>query len=205
MINGIQKAEKNAVLWNQLQKDYVGYLAGDAQITGSLFTEISKILMPFFKLRVRSSETSEDLVQVTLLKIHFARDRYDAQAGSLKTWVFTIANRCLIDHWRGSKEEISHNDQLLEGDALSGVPSAELDMALKFEFNKDLNQALNLLKPNDRSIVYLYAVEGFSMAEIADLLGLTEAAVKVRAHRSYIELRKQLTLLSILIVLMKGF
>ncbi len=52
-------------------------------------------------------------------------------------------------------------------------------------------------------IVYLYAVEGLSMAEIATATGFTEAAVKVRAHRSYLQLRDLLALGMFLFFLMR--
>lgn len=197
---------KNADLWLELQASFGKYLQGDSDATQFIFGEISRILIPFFVMRTKSSETSEDLAQATLLKIHFARERFDPQLASLKTWVFTIAGRCLIDHWRGINDEVLFEDEHREAEIIAELPSGDLDAALKFEFNKDLNQALNLLKPNDRMTVYLYAVEGFSMGEIAVSMRLSEAAVKVRAHRSYVELRKLLGVTVVFIfILWKGF
>jgi RNA polymerase sigma-70 factor (ECF subfamily) len=69
------------------------------------------------------------------------------------------------------------------------VPSDILTPEQKTLLSSDLNKALAELKPIDRSIVYLYGVEGFSMAEIAQALSLTEGATKLRAHRAYHELR----------------
>ena len=83
-------------------------------------------------------------------------------------------------------------------------PRGELDPSLKVELHGDLNAALETLKPIDRSIVYLYGVEGLSMAEIAASIGITEAAAKLRAHRAYRELRKILVVVLAVLVFGKG-
>jgi RNA polymerase sigma-70 factor (ECF subfamily) len=179
--------------WKPFEPLFGAYLAGDAAAARELFSAISKALRGYYRVRVggagRGPEDAEDLVQACLLKIHFARDRYDSSQ-SLKTWVFTIASRTLIDHWRGRSSE----EELLEapGETSEEVPDEVLSPEEKTLLHRDLNQALATLKPIDRSIVYLYGVEGLSMAEIAATHSLTESAAKLRAHRAYKELRKVL-------------
>ncbi len=160
----------------------------------ALFTALDKALHGFFWSRLSSNadQDSKELTQIAMMKIHLARDRFDSSL-SLKTWVFTIARRSLIDHWRGGKQD--HEalaDEGLDDDATSQLEQAA-DSApspeRRFELNHDLKKALETLKPTDRTIVYLYGVEGLSMEEIAQSLDLTEAAVKLRAHRSYKQLR----------------
>lgn len=177
--------------WTELEERFTAYLSGDASATHALFFELQKLLHAYYRVRLPSLADAEDLAQVALLKIHFARDRYDRQK-SLKTWVFTIASRTMIDHWRGSAGEA---EPLREPETMDETPGGELDPALKAELHRDLNQALAGLKPIDRSIVYLYGVEGLSMAEIADALSISEGAAKVRAHRAYREMRKVLATL----------
>ena len=58
------------------------------------------------------------------------------------------------------------------------------------EYQDQLEKALIQLKPIDRSIVYLYGAEEMSMSEIGLIMGLSENAVKIRAHRSYAKLRE---------------
>lgn len=180
--------------WNELEELFSAYLHGDSSATRTLFSEFLRVLGAYFKMRINSDSEAEDLVQATLLKIHFARDRFDPKQ-SLKTWIFTIASRSLIDHWRGSATEIEIQEPSLDGEGdseLESAPSQLLDPAMKTELTQDLNRALKTLKPMDRSIVYLYGVEGLSMAEIAQALSISEGAAKIRAHRAYLELRKQL-------------
>ena len=194
--------------WQRLSLIYSNYLDGDPASTRELFEGLTESLIGFFFVRTRSESESEDLAQATLLKVHFARDRFNDEL-SLKTWVFTIAGRVLIDHWRARREE---EVPLHEGESDAGPGAGEAeagalglaaaDLSFRSEFGRDLNKALNILKPDDRMIVYLYAVEGFSMAEIAGSMGLTEAAVKGRAHRSYEKMRQVLAVLCLF--LLKG-
>jgi RNA polymerase sigma-70 factor (ECF subfamily) len=60
------------------------------------------------------------------------------------------------------------------------------------EVQKIINEALNQLKPLDKSVVVLSDLEGFSDKEIAATLGLTVSAVKTRLHRARLFLRGKL-------------
>jgi RNA polymerase sigma-70 factor (ECF subfamily) len=123
--------------WIELQEQLPRYLAGDAQATRRLFEGIAAQLRPFFAARQGSAAAADDLTQATLLKIHFARDRYDP-ALPLKTWVFTIARRTLIDHLRGGAAALL---QQLKGEE-GGQPAEDrepaspaLDPALRAELH----------------------------------------------------------------------
>ena len=177
--------------WSLLEREFAAYVRGDSRAARAFFDAMPRVLEPFFFVRTRSEKDTEDLVQATLLKLHFSRGKYDPTR-ALKTFVFTVARNTLIDHWRGGDEAKGVQREALDDEEASRVPSPELDPAMRAELARDLGRAMETLKPNDRLIVYLYGAEGFSMAEIAETLGLTEAAVKLRAHRSYVQLRKRL-------------
>jgi len=178
-------------------------LKGDLGATNALFSTLQKVLEGYFFARMNSKADAEDLSQIALLKIHFSRDRYDSSR-RLKTWVFTLASRSLIDHWRGQ-----HFDYEILGDdeesALESLESDLLDPERKTELHLDLNRALESLKPMDRSIVYLYGVEGLTMAEIAEIHGTSEVATKVRAHRAYRELRKLMIFVGYILFFLENY
>lgn len=186
-------APDRGVDWIALEEEFAAYTRGDSRAARAFFEAVARALKPFFFVRTRSDKDTEDLVQATLLKLHFSRGRYDP-ARALKTFVFTVARNTLIDHWRGGDEARGLQRESLDDEQAEAfqVAAPELDAAARTELARDLGRALDALKPTDRLIVYLYGAEGFSMAEIAETLGLTEAAVKLRAHRSYTRLRKSL-------------
>ena len=173
--------------WTLLGSAFLAYRGGDHGQVRGLFEHLQRILRAYFKMRVGSAQDAEDLAQATLLKIHFARQQYDA-AKSLQTCVFTIASRTLIDLGRGSEPA---SDDL--NDVADTLAASQISPEMLVQLQTDLTAALGTLKPMDRQIVYLYAVEGLSMAEIGTILDLTETAVKLRAHRSYGLLRGELS------------
>ncbi|MEN9724410.1 MAG: hypothetical protein RJB38_2396 [Pseudomonadota bacterium] len=181
--------------WAKLKVLYLEYLRGDAHSTSQLFAALEKALHGFFRNRVSSIVDGEDLTQACLLKIHLARAQFDLKK-PLNTWVFTIARNTLTDHWRGAEPEPSTPLESFDSDqdfqeALQ-IPDPTLPPDLRAQLKFDLGAALGILKPDDRSIVFLCVTQGCSMAEVAEILGLTETATKVRAHRAYERLRRHL-------------
>jgi RNA polymerase sigma-70 factor (ECF subfamily) len=176
--------------WQRIQRLFQAYLEGDAAVVNSLFSTLSRIVRGFFLARTRSNADSDDLTQATLLKIHLSRHSFDVRL-SIKTWVFTIAHRTLIDHWR-KKSRVEPMEALDGADlASSAGESSEspIDLSNLIALRSVLEDALKTLKPLDRSIVYLGVVEGLSMAELAAVVDSTEGAIKVRMHRILRNLR----------------
>jgi len=164
---------------------------------------ILKILKGYFHARLGKNEDIEDLAQATLLKIHFSRESYDPKR-ALKTWIFTIASRTLIDHWRGAHSNAEKFTDEID-DHHESLAAMELTPEEKTQLHQDLNNGLSALKPMDRSIVYLYGVEEFSMAEIAEIHSISEGAAKIRAHRAYQDLRKFLVMLILILLSMEVY
>ncbi|MEY3902120.1 MAG: hypothetical protein RL189_1426 [Pseudomonadota bacterium] len=178
--------------WGHLQVAFEAYRNGDAAVVSGLFSDLGNRLHKFFFARTRNDSDSDDLTQAALLKIHLSRHSFNNDM-SLKTWAFTVAQRTLIDHWR-KRSRVDSNESLeSEQSHLESVHDKSIiDLASQISMRRSLEDALQTLKPLDRSIVYLSVSEGLSMAELARVLESTEGAVKVRVHRLLKGLRKQL-------------
>ena len=66
------------------------------------------------------------------------------------------------------------------------------DPALRLELNQVLEAALNRLNPNQKILIVLRDIEGFSTEKTARILGLSIAATKSRLHRARLYLRREL-------------
>jgi RNA polymerase sigma-70 factor (ECF subfamily) len=78
--------------------------------------------------------------------------------------------------------------RLVDRLAASGTsPSQRL---LRDELRQRLREALTRLAPNDREVLVMYYLEGLTFAEVADVLGITEGAAKVRHFRALERIRK---------------
>jgi RNA polymerase sigma-70 factor (ECF subfamily) len=71
-------------------------------------------------------------------------------------------------------------------DASLGAPTRDAAAAM------DLESAVAALPPSLRAVLVLKEIEGYSHAEIADMIGISVAASKVRLHRALRALRRQL-------------
>jgi RNA polymerase sigma-70 factor (ECF subfamily) len=77
----------------------------------------------------------------------------------------------------------------------SGDWSAQIDdPAIQSELRDVLASAIDELPANHRAVIVLHDVEGLSMAEVADALGISLATAKTHAHRARLRLRKRLGL-----------
>ena len=124
-----------------------------------------------------SPDVAEDILQMSFIKAyqHLAevRGRFDA-------WVFRIvANGCKDWLKNIRRTHLSYD----EDDQPSGyaTPEEELD---RTELRSDLDRALASLPPSLREAFVMKHVEGRSYEEMADLLGTTVGALKMRVHRA---------------------
>jgi RNA polymerase sigma-70 factor (ECF subfamily) len=105
-------------------------------------------------------------------------------------WAFAIARRLLIDSLRRGRREVLSDDGEVDPGADNGPMADEVaearELALRVE------RVLAKLPRSQRTAFELIKNEGLSVAEAAQVLGTTVAAVKLRAHRAYQALRSAL-------------
>jgi RNA polymerase sigma-70 factor (ECF subfamily) len=135
-------------------------------------------LRVFFARRLASSpDEVEDLVQETLLALHLQRGTYDPGL-PVSAWLHAIARHKLIDALRRNGRTRSYLEPL---DDLPEemMPTAACDS----NAGRDLAQLLSTLPlPQARSI-HATKLAGYSVAEAAAELGLSESLVKINVHR----------------------
>ena len=165
------------------------YARGEDAAFAEVYDEIAPRLYGYLLRQTRDAARAEDLVQQTFLQIHRARGRFIPGA-EVTPWAFAIARRLLIDGLRRGKREVLSKDGSNEGaDAsVSAEPAAD-DLVQARELGVRIQVALRKLPEGQRVAFELVKQEGLSLAEAAQVLGTTVAAVKLRAHRAYEALR----------------
>ena len=159
--------------------------AGDESAYRSLLIELSERLRVFYRQRLKNiTEETEDLVQETLLAIHNQRDTYD-DARPLTVWMYAIARYKLIDllRRRGRREMLT--DAL---DDVSEVAAAQDSSAS--EARRDLMRLVEALPERQRAAIRHVKMDGRSVADTAQLTGMSVSAVKVNIHRGLKALAK---------------
>jgi RNA polymerase sigma-70 factor (ECF subfamily) len=145
-------------------------------------------------------DEAEDLTQEVFLRIYRARKGYRPRA-KFSTWLFTIANNLASNHLRGkgrspvvalagedtgSQPRTPVNERVL---AREGTPSAQMRKA---ELSEVVREALDVLGEDQKLAVLLNKFEDMSYAEIGEVMGRSEAAVKSLLARARNHLREQL-------------
>lgn len=160
------------------------YVAGDARAFDELFSRYAPLLLRVMRQQLRSQEEANDLVQQTFLQLHRARHDFRTDA-KLRPWLFTIALNLKREHLRRLKRR-PEAELNLDGRNDPGVRPE----AVRLEAARTLEFALEKLQPNYREVIELHWLGQLSFPEIAELVGATVSAVKVRAHRGYAALRE---------------
>ena len=144
-------------------------------------------------------EDAEDILQETFLKAfeHLSDFREDSR---FYTWIVRIAiNQGLMKlrKRRGSKEvqiEDGENDdgEIIPRDFADWRPNPEQELQ-RTELEGILQNAARSLPTTFRTVFFLRDVEGLSTEETAELLNLSEGAVKARLFRARLRLREELS------------
>jgi RNA polymerase sigma-70 factor (ECF subfamily) len=163
------------------------FCQGEAAAFDALFQRYSRPVHGYLARLTGSPSAAEDLVQLTFLSLVRSRGRFQAGA-RVKPWLYAIATNAARDHQRRGKrpEELTAEGEL-PATVASDAPGPR-DIGLE----RTVQRALEMLPEGQRVPIVLHRFEGMSFAEIAEAMGLTESAVKVRAHRGYARLRELL-------------
>lgn len=143
----------------------------------------------FAFLRNKAPEQADELVQRTFLGCVEAVDRIDEDR-SFRAYLFGIARRQLIYHYRRSRREGDRFDPMTESvcDA-RGSPSK---IAAVREEQRLVLEALNELPLDLQIALELHYWEGMTVGEVSEVLGIPPGTVKSRLHRARELLRDQL-------------
>ena len=172
------------------------YCDGDAAAFRALYAQVAPRLHGYLLRMARDRPLADDLLQLTFLKVHRARAAYIRGADPLP-WLYAIAHRTFLDEARRRKRAVvgvATEENLPEVPAgLTGETDAQRDEPRGDpELAKAALAALASLPPQQREAVVLTKLDGKSVAEAAEIAGTTPGAMKVRAHRGYVALRKAL-------------
>lgn len=126
----------------------------------------------------------DDVVQDTFARAFASLDSFRGES-SLRTWLFTIARRLVLDRRRSERRrgggsrmqaEVQDSDAVTEFDAL--------DVVVADETERRMREAVARLTPTQREVFTLRVAEGLSYREIAEAVDTTEGAARVHYHNA---------------------
>jgi RNA polymerase sigma-70 factor (ECF subfamily) len=146
----------------------------------------------------RHPDEAADLVQETYLKAVRASDRFHESGGGMRAWLFKILHNNFYTRVGRAKRETSLGDG--EDEAVTALPRpdepepawslADLDWD---HVDERIKQAIERLKPEYRSVLLLWGVEGMKYREIAEIQEIPLGTVMSRLHRARSILTQELS------------
>lgn len=130
-----------------------------------------------------SASDADDALQETLLAMHTGLPGFRGESG-LSTWAHRIAIRCAL-RMRARRARPAALDEHFPAKRAA-------DTLLAAEFDERLSAAMQRLTAEHRVVLSLFAVDGLSHAQIAEILGLPEGTVWSRLHAARKRLAAQL-------------
>lgn len=155
--------------------------AGERAAQGLIYRRYEQAVYTLLRRMVDCADTAADLMQDSFLDA-FARIHQFRGESPFGYWLRAVAASRALMHLRGQR-------RFLELFA----PEAEVDQVPSFDLHQlDLERALSALPPMPRAVLWLYHVEGYTHAEIAELNGRTESFSKSQLARAHQKLRELL-------------
>ncbi len=136
----------------------------------------------------QSTAHAEDLSQDTWLRVWQKAHTYRAARGGASSWLYRIAHNAFVDSHR--QRRARREQPIAEHDGDDSVDLEVNDQTDRFE---QLHSELHRLPTNQRSALALFHWQGFSVSQVADILGVSTRAAESLLTRARRKLRERLT------------
>lgn len=139
-------------------------------------------LYRYIYYKVGSRQEAEDLTQETFIRlIRGGKDYGDAPAAGL---LKRTAMRLIIDRWRRDKGRARTFSMDSNGSANALGDQGAGDPEVRFVRDEQIRQALGVLSDDQRLVVRLRLIQGYSVKETAEIAGKTESSVRTLQFRA---------------------
>jgi RNA polymerase sigma-70 factor (ECF subfamily) len=174
--------ESDEQRWSALM---VNAQAGNESDYRQLLKELANVIHNFLRHRFGNHHFIEDCVQEALIAIHQARHTYDPHR-PFRPWLFAIVRHKAIDTLRQQRRREKVVDHYKREQEILSQSSKQNEPESKISEGR----LLELLSTQHKEVLVLTKIIGYSVAETAEKLGISESAVKVRVYRAIRKLQQ---------------
>ena len=177
-----------------------GVKRGDERACAQLVRQYAPRMLAAARRLLGDETAAEDCIQEAFISAFRGIDKFEARA-NIGTWLHRIAVNAALMKLRSSKRrrEQAIDDLLPEFDAHDcriepswNIPDSAEDLVERKEIRELVLSKVRELPENYRTVFMLRDIEDMDTKDVAELLGISEGAVKVRLHRARAALKKLL-------------
>lgn len=165
----------------------------DSEAFGELYEHHVKRIYNYVYYRVGNHQDAEDLVARVFYRALANIDSYEDRGAPFSAWLYRIAHN-LVANWhrdRSRHNVIALEDYIVKEDGENDAPEAQAESR---EEKTQLMAAIRRLPTDRQQVLILKFIEHKTNAEIGEIMGRTEGAIKSLYHRTLIALRNDLTI-----------
>ena len=161
--------------------------SGDGGAFGELYEQFAPEIFRYLLRHLNGRrESAEDLTEEVFLKVLERLGSYQFRGLPFSAWLYRIARNHMIDHLRSRPRQI-----ISSLDAAPEIPEKRAEQVMDRSLDRhELTYALERLTSDQRHVVTLRFLDGFTTAETAEIMGKTEDAVKKLQARGLVQLRR---------------
>jgi RNA polymerase sigma-70 factor (ECF subfamily) len=151
---------------------------GDTRAMQFLYTRFTPDVRRYVRSLIKDPHEAEDITQTVFLKVIASIDKYEPREVPFIAWLLRIARNTTLSHFR-SQRSIPVEEVIVQGD----------DGRVRREHGRALRTAIAALPEGQREVIVLRHLLGFSLDEIAGVLGKTESSIHSLHHRARLNLK----------------
>ena len=165
--------------------------AGDHDALGELYDRFRDRVARFATGRLGDAEKAEDVTSETFEAMLRGLRGY-RPGTDFEAWLFTIAHRRVADHFR---RQARRRELRLDEAAAGSLPPAggsaggPEEAVLAAERRAEVAVAFRRLRPDQQEVLALRVLGGLLAAQVGEVVGKSEGAVRVAQHRALLDLR----------------
>jgi RNA polymerase sigma factor (sigma-70 family) len=153
-----------------------------------LYRDLAPVVTGY--LRLHGAAEPDDLASETFIGVFTGLAGFSGDEAALRSWVFTIAHRRLVDDWRRRSRRPQVTDDAEDLGGLMGG-DVEDDVMLRFG-TEDVHRLCAGLPDDQRSVLLLRILADLTVEQVAEVMGKSMASVKALQRRGLRTLREQL-------------
>lgn len=157
---------------------------GNLDLLTILFDRYHLRIFNFFNKMVRNKAVSEDLTQDVFLKIMKYRTSY--KSGNFASWIYTVARNIFSTYYQKTKKERTSD---IDENTIS-IEETTFEKSSREDEINHLQKALLKLNNSDRELIIMHRYQEIKYEQIAEIIGSSEGAVKVKVHRALKKLKE---------------
>lgn len=155
------------------------FRAGNHEAFTKLYERYRNRIYRFILSNVRISADAEEIVQDVFLRITRYGRNYQPR-GKFSQWIFQITANSIKSRW----QNLYHTQELQQIEDFSHIEQAGISAEKRFETRQLLERLFQELNPNQRIIILLKEMEGFTSAEISEMLDISNENVRIQLYRA---------------------